>query len=87
MTNDNLHKGFKPLWKEVAYNNWNVRYVGYDYSKTLMKKSLSNYLFQNEHLSGFIEHINAFMVKMVDNVKYIRNFFNYAVPKDYKKIN
>ena len=84
---DNKYKGFESLKKHIRYNGWNVHYQGYDYSKTLLKKSLSPYFYGNPKVAGFLEYLNAFMVSIVDNVKYIRNYLNYAVPKDYKKIN
>jgi hypothetical protein len=83
----NTYRGFKSFSESERYVGWKTYYNGYDYSKTLLRRSLSNYLYQNEKVAGFLEHLNRFMVEMVDNVKYIRNFFNYAVPKDYKRIN
>ena len=83
----NKYKGYKSFWDANRYFGWKVYYEGYDYSKPLLKRSLSGYLYQNEKVAGFLEHLNNFMVGLVDNVKYIRNFFNYAVPKNYKKIN
>ncbi len=86
-TNINKYKGFA-YPNEVLYDNrYVVHYTGYDYSKTLIKKSVSPYLYNNEKLAGFLDTLNDIMVYMVNSVKYIRNYFNYAVPKDYQKIN
>ena len=83
----NKYRGYKSFLESNKYVGWNTYYNGYDYSKTLLRRSLSGYLYQNEKVAGFLDHLNKFVVEMVDNVKYIRNYFNYAVPKDYKKIN
>lgn len=87
MRDVNRHRGFKSLYEQVRYDNWETYYMGYDYSETLLSRSLSQYLYQNEKVAGFLKHLNKFMVEMVDNVKYIRNYFNYAVPKNYRRIN
>ena len=60
---------------------------GYDYNKTLLTKTLSNYLFRNAKIAGFLSYLNNIMVFYVNNVKYIRIYFNYTVPKNYQKIN
>ena len=86
-TNINKYKGFTFPKDQIVEDNWRVQYTGYDYSKTLIKNSVSPYLYANKKLAGFLDTLNDIMVHMVDNVKYIRNYFNFAVPKDYKKIN
>lgn len=85
--NINKYKGFKyPI--DILYEDQIfVHYTGYDYSKTLIKNSISPYLYNNTKLAGFLDTLNDIMVHLVNSVKYIRNYFNYAVPKDYQKIN
>jgi len=60
---------------------------GFDYSNVLMQKTLSNYLFRNENISGFITYINDIMVNLIESVKIVRVFQNFTVNKNYKKIN
>ena len=83
----NKYKGFVFPKDSTRYNNWRLQYTGYDYSKTLISKSVSSYLYNNGKLAGFLDTLNDIMVHLVDSVKYIRNYFNFAVPKEYKKIN
>lgn len=83
----NKYRGYKGFGEQTAYTGWKVYYEGYDYSKTLLSRSLSQYLYNNPKVAGFLDILNAFMVRLVDDVKYIRNFFNYAVPRGYGKIN
>lgn len=85
--NINKYKGFEFPNKRVHDDQTFVHYTGYDYSKTLIRKSVSPYLYNNKKLAGFLDTLNDIMVHMVNSVKYIRNYFNYAVPKDYQKIN
>lgn len=83
----NRYRGFEGFGEQTAYTGWKVYYEGYDYSGTLLRRSLSQYLYNNPKVAGFLDILNRFMVGMVEDVKYIRNFFNYAVPRGYRKIN
>jgi hypothetical protein len=83
----NKYKGFKPLTNEVREQGWVVHFTGRDYSKTLLRDNVSKYMLLNTKMAGFIDELTPMMVELVDDVKYIRNFTNICVPKDYKKIN
>lgn len=81
-------QGFKSRIDIAEQQDWDVKNTGYDYSKNLMNRTLSKYLFNNPNLKTFLEdYLNPIMVKYINSVKYIRVFYNYAVPKDYDKIN
>ncbi len=81
-------KGFPSLFKATYEEGWELKNTGYDYTDTLMKNSLSKYMFRNTRLATFIqEYLNPIMTFYVNRVKYLRIYFNFAVPKDYKKIN
>lgn len=67
--------------------NDRLKNLGYDYSNTLLTRTLSNYLFRNEKVAGYLQKLNAIMVNYLNSVKTIRVFFNYTVPKNYQKIN
>ena len=83
----NKYRGFKPLTRDVSEDGWDVHFVGRNYSKTLLRDNVSNYMLQNPAVAGFIDELTPMLVELVDDVKYIRNFANICVPKDYKKIN
>ncbi len=80
--------GFPSLY-QISYTHWDhMKNGGYDYATDMMKRSLSNYMFRNPHLATFLEkYLQPIMVKYVNMVKYVRIYYNYAVPKDYEKIN
>ena len=80
--------GFPSLYRATYEEGWELKNTGYDYSKTLLNKTMSNYMFKNRHLKKFLEdYLNPIMVFYVNKVKYLRIFFNFAVPKWYQKIN
>jgi hypothetical protein len=81
-------KGYPSLYKATYESGWDIKNTGFDYSKKLMDKTLSSYMFRNERLSSFInEQLGPIMVFLINKVKYLRIYYNFAVPKDYEKIN
>jgi len=64
-----------------------VQHVGHDYSKTLLKDTLSEELYNsNIFLVGFLDHINDILVSLVDSVKHIKTTANIALDKNEKNI-
>jgi hypothetical protein len=84
----NNKTGFPSLYRATYEEGWEVKNTGYDYSKTLLNITMSKYMFRNRHLKKFLEdYLNPIMVFYVNKVKYLRIYFNFAVPKWYQKIN
>jgi hypothetical protein len=80
--------GFPSPYKAAYEHGWDLKNQGYDYSKNLTNKILSSYMFRNPNVKKFLEeYFNPIIVNYVNNVKYLRIFYNYAVPKDYQKID
>lgn len=81
-------RGFKSPYKIAYEEGWDIKDTGYDYENNLMSKTLSPYMFGNERLSTFLlEHLQPIMVFFINKVKFLRIYYNFAVPKDYQKIN
>ena len=83
-----IRKGYPSLYKATYENGWELKNLGYDYGNNLMKNTLSSYMFRNDRLREFIEgYLSPIMVFFINKVKYLRIYYNFAVPKDYEKIN
>tara|TARA_B100000497_G_C7335524_1_gene221376 strand:- start:204 stop:476 length:273 start_codon:yes stop_codon:yes gene_type:complete len=80
--------GFPSLYKE-SYEYWDdLKNLGYNYTDNLMKRTLSPYMLKNPNLAKFLtKYLQPIMVKYINTVKYVRIYFNFAVRKDYDKIN
>ena len=81
------YKGFKSFYDMVDEDKWETKHEGFNYEKKLMQISTSSYMTKNPIVKSFYKHLNRIMVNLIDSVKYLRNFNNYAVKKDYKRIN
>ena len=81
-------KGFDSLIDARYNHGWDLKNTGFDYNDKLMKRTLSNYMFKNENISEFLQkQLGPIMVFFINKVKYLRIFNNYAVDKNYQKIN
>jgi hypothetical protein len=63
-----------------------LKNTGYDYSEKIMTNSLSNYMFRNDTVSGFLTYVNDIFYEYIEAVKKVRVYYNFTVDKDYKKI-
>ena len=80
--------GFPSLYRATYEEGWELKNTGNDYSTNLLNKTMSSYMFKNPHIREFLEgYLTPIMVFYINNVKYIRIFYNFAVPKWYQKIN
>jgi len=80
--------GFPSPYRVTYEDDWELKNLGYDYGSNLMKRTLSNYMFRNPNLSEFLtEYLQPIMVSYINAVKYIKIYYNFAVPKYYDKIN
>lgn len=80
--------GFPSPFKAAYESGWELKNTGFDYNDKLLNKTLSNYMFKNQTVREFLEeYLNPIIVKLLNTVKFVRIFYNYAVPKDYQKIN
>jgi len=81
-------KGLDSPYKAMYEHGWDLKNLGNDYSKNLMTNSFSKYMFGNKRLEDFILlHLQPLMTFFINKVKYLRIYYNFAVPKDYQKIN
>jgi hypothetical protein len=88
----NLYTGLykykrKSLYKVARTYGENRKNVGYDYTDTVLKKTMSNHMFRNQTLIDFLGFVNDIWVKMIDSIKSYKIFKTYSVDKDYKNIN
>ena len=81
------YKGFDSIYDKINTDRWELTNLGYKYEDTLFEDNTSRYLQRNKMMSNMFKYLNKIMSHLINSVKYLRNFNNYAVPKDYKHIN
>lgn len=64
-----------------------LKNIGYDYSGNIFRKSMSPYLFADPTRSDILTEFEKIFQFMVEQVKLIKTFYNYTVPKDYSGLN
>lgn len=58
-----------------------------DYENNLLRNFLSPVLYNNQNMKNYLDKIQKLLVLMVEEVNYVRNFFNTAVDKHYGGYN
>ena len=81
------YKGYDSIYDSINESRWNTKNEGYEYEKTLIEDNSSKYLQKNGMMRQFFPYLHMILSHLINSVKYLRNFNNYAVRKDYKRIN
>ena len=81
------YKGYDSIYDSINESRWNTKNEGYEYEKTLIEDNSSKYLQKNGMMRQFFPYLKMILSHLINSVKYLRNFNNYAVRKDYKRIN
>lgn len=81
------YKGFSSIYDIINEDRWETKNEGYKYEDKLMENNTSSYLQKNSNMREMFPFLNRIMSHLINSVKYLRNFNNYAVRKDYKRID
>lgn len=59
---------------------------GFDYKDKIMEKTLSNVIFRDPTKESILIEMQRIIFGLIESVKQIKNFFNYTVPKNNKRV-
>jgi hypothetical protein len=77
----------KSLYDAATSRVEKINYLGFNYEGKILKRSLSSYLFKDPTRAEILNKFEEIVFFLVEKVKTVKTFYNYTVPKDYKKIN
>ncbi len=87
MKTDNKHLNRKSYF-ERSESIWdNYKNLGFDYKGNLFKKSVSSLFYTDERKIGILNEFEKMMYELVEQVKTIKKFRNFAIKKDSHNIN
>ena len=75
----------KRLYKIAKHRRDDLKNTKYDYksgNRGLIGKQLSTHIQRNQTMREFLLFINDYIVSILDNVRFLRNFTNFTVQKD-----
>jgi len=61
--------------------------TGFDYQGKIFQRTLSPFIMSEDKRAGILTSFETMIYFLVEKVKYIKTFYNYTVPKDYKNLN
>jgi len=65
----------------------NLLHTGYDYTETLFEKTMSKVLLGEPKREAILKKMERVMVELIQRVKTIKTFVNFAVDKNYRDFN
>lgn len=71
---------------DLMYSANDNAYAGYDYKGNVLKKSLSNVLFRDPVKSGILDYFERGFFALIESTKQIKNYFNYTVKKNNRRV-
>jgi len=74
------------LYKIMEIQGEKRKNLPYDYSETLLSKTLSPYIYRKSDTSIFLTFINDWIVALIRGVGKLKIFKNFTVDRDYKHI-
>jgi hypothetical protein len=75
------------LYKIALTKGEHRKNLGYDYTKTLMEKTVSKHTSRNPIIEGFLSYITDYFVNLIRAVKWVQIHRVYTVDKDYEYID
>jgi hypothetical protein len=61
-------------------------YEGFNYKEQLFERTMSNVLFKDPTKNLILTYFQRVIYALIENVKQIRNYFNYTVPFNNKRV-
>ena len=75
----------KRLYKIAKHRRDDLKNTKYDYKsgqRGLIGKQVSHHIQRNQTMREFLLFVNDYIVSILDNVRFLRNFTNFTVQKD-----
>jgi hypothetical protein len=71
---------------DVMYSTNDTAYSGFDYKDKILKKTLSKVIFKDPVKSNILSYFERGFFALVETTKQIKNYFNYTVPKNNRRV-
>lgn len=99
-TYKDIMKQITPIQEERRYyaffpdeNLYDIRdsindqvYSGFNYKNVILERTMSNVFFRDPTKAAILEKFNRVVYGLIESVKEIKNFFNYTVPRNNKRV-
>ena len=60
---------------------------GFDYEGRIFEKTMSPYILMDPNRRDILNSYEKIIYFLIEKVKFIKTFYNYTTPKDYKHLN
>lgn len=78
----------KSIYSHLHTRNDELKNLGYDYSKTILKNTMSDKMFDtNQTMYTYLEYLNNIVYDIIESVKIIKTYACISCDKNEKRIN
>jgi len=81
------YRRFASIHDQIKWDRYQLLNNGYDYTNNFIENFTSSHLQRNPNVAEFLPYLNNILLLMVQKVKYIQTYFNYAIDKNYDRLN
>jgi hypothetical protein len=71
---------------DIANSINDTAYSGFDYKDVIFERTMSKVIFRDPTKTSIIQTMNRVVFGMIESVKQIKNYFNYTVPSNNKRV-
>ena len=71
--------------RDFVYINDNA-YTGFDYKEQIFPRTLSNLIYANPQKIPILDKFQRVVFALIETVKEIKNYFNYTVPFNNRRV-
>jgi methionine synthase II (cobalamin-independent) len=76
------------IYRKMLKESEDLKYRGFQYQDTnIIERFVSNRMFGNPIMAGFLRKINPIMIDWIESVKRVQFFYNYIIDKNDNSIN
>ena len=80
-------KEIKPLSFYLNHRHDAVKYIGYDFRGKIFQNTMSSMWFMEFKRASILQRYEKPLSWLVDQIKWVRKFFNYTLESDYRDFN
>lgn len=71
---------------DIANSINDTAYSGFNYKNVIFERTMSKIIFRDPTKNAILQTMNRVVFGMIESVKQIKNYFNYTVPSNNKRV-
>jgi len=82
-----MEKLNKSKFESLIKSNDEIKHLGFNYRKNIFRKFISSYIYYNDTMQPIVLKFDGFAEILINQIKYIKKHYNYAIRKNNENHN